>query len=59
MHTAGPGFDIINKKCPICDSSITDTTWMPFCSDRCRLIDFGKWMNENYSIRDADSNSTE
>lgn len=22
----------------------------PFCSDRCRLIDLGKWFSEEYSI---------
>ncbi len=23
---------------------------MPFCSDRCRLIDLGKWASEEYVI---------
>ena len=22
----------------------------PFCSDRCRLVDLGKWLNEEHSI---------
>jgi len=23
---------------------------MPFCSDRCRLIDLGRWFDEDYSM---------
>ena len=23
---------------------------MPFCSERCRQIDLGRWMNEEYSV---------
>jgi hypothetical protein len=23
---------------------------MPFCSDRCRNIDLGRWLGENYAI---------
>jgi hypothetical protein len=23
---------------------------MPFCSDRCRQIDLGRWFNEEYSM---------
>jgi len=23
---------------------------MPFCSERCRQIDLGKWLNEEYSV---------
>jgi uncharacterized protein len=22
----------------------------PFCSDRCRLVDLGRWLGENYRI---------
>jgi endogenous inhibitor of DNA gyrase (YacG/DUF329 family) len=25
-------------------------TAMPFCSERCRLIDLGRWMNEEIGI---------
>lgn len=39
-------------KCPICRKT---TTWeenpcRPFCSERCRLIDLGKWASAGYSI---------
>lgn len=26
--------------------------WYPFCSRRCKLIDLGKWFNEEYRISD-------
>jgi endogenous inhibitor of DNA gyrase (YacG/DUF329 family) len=39
-------------KCPICDK---DTEWeqnlyRPFCSERCKLIDLGKWATEEYRV---------
>jgi len=38
--------------CPICKKK---TTWeenphRPFCSERCRLMDLGKWASEDYRI---------
>ncbi len=38
-------------QCPICrkEVQITDP-FMPFCSDRCRLIDLGNWASEKYVI---------
>jgi endogenous inhibitor of DNA gyrase (YacG/DUF329 family) len=38
-------------KCPICQKDVTlDSPEMPFCSDRCRLIDLGNWASEKYVI---------
>lgn len=38
-------------KCPICRKPVTrDNPDYPFCSDRCRLIDLGKWSSEEYVI---------
>ena len=38
-------------KCPICRKPVEFTNpEMPFCSDRCRLIDLGKWSSEEYVI---------
>ena len=38
-------------KCPICSRSVAmDDEYMPFCSDRCRLIDLGNWATEKYVI---------
>ncbi len=38
-------------KCPICKTPVElKGPYMPFCSDRCRLIDLGKWSDEEYRI---------
>lgn len=39
-------------KCPICDKEFErqETEFPPFCSERCKLIDLGHWMNEEYAI---------
>jgi uncharacterized protein len=38
-------------KCPICAKEVKfDDPNMPFCSDRCRLIDLGNWSSEQYVI---------
>jgi len=39
-------------KCPICEKP---ATWegnpnRPFCSERCRIIDLGRWAGEKYSV---------
>jgi endogenous inhibitor of DNA gyrase (YacG/DUF329 family) len=39
-------------KCPICkkvEVALGDPDF-PFCSERCRLIDLGKWASEEYRI---------
>jgi endogenous inhibitor of DNA gyrase (YacG/DUF329 family) len=38
-------------KCPICKKPVAlDDPNVPFCSDRCRLIDLGNWASEKYVI---------
>ena len=40
-------------KCPICKKPSPPKTanrCYPFCSDRCRLVDLGKWLAEDYTI---------
>jgi endogenous inhibitor of DNA gyrase (YacG/DUF329 family) len=39
-------------RCPVCN---TLTTWQenrfrPFCSERCKLIDLGRWATEQYKV---------
>ncbi len=41
----------VNKqgRCPQCRQSAvlgTDNPWRPFCSRKCKLIDFGDWLDE-------------
>lgn len=38
-------------KCPICEKPVAFTDpEMPFCSERCRLLDLGNWASEKYVI---------
>ena len=44
-------------KCPICRRPATyeGNRYRPFCSERCKLIDFGAWANEEYSVPSEES----
>lgn len=38
-------------RCPICRKEVASgAPEMPFCSERCRLIDLGRWADEEYRI---------
>ena len=38
-------------KCPVCNKPVTiEDPYMPFCSERCKLIDLGNWASEKYVI---------
>jgi endogenous inhibitor of DNA gyrase (YacG/DUF329 family) len=39
-------------RCPVCDATVdlVITPTVPFCSDRCRLIDLGRWLDESYTV---------
>jgi hypothetical protein len=37
--------------CTTCKHPIgKDRTFLPFCSARCRQVDLGKWLNEEYRM---------
>jgi endogenous inhibitor of DNA gyrase (YacG/DUF329 family) len=37
--------------CPICKNDVVvPAPFRPFCSDRCKKIDLGRWLNEDYRI---------
>ncbi|MFZ4793994.1 MAG: DNA gyrase inhibitor YacG [Blastocatellia bacterium] len=42
----------MKRKCPFCGKEIIweDNPTRPFCSERCRLIDLGRWVSEDYRI---------
>lgn len=45
--------------CPTCreEFDTEKTAYMPFCSQRCKLIDLGRWLNEEHAVtveRDAE-----
>jgi endogenous inhibitor of DNA gyrase (YacG/DUF329 family) len=41
-------------KCPTCGKQTewNGNEYRPFCSQRCKLIDFGAWANEEYRVPD-------
>jgi endogenous inhibitor of DNA gyrase (YacG/DUF329 family) len=39
--------------CPRCGEQATFSSanpWRPFCSERCKTIDFGAWASESYRV---------
>ena len=38
-------------KCPTCGKAVPpDSKHSPFCSDRCRLVDLGRWFRGDYVV---------
>jgi hypothetical protein len=39
-------------KCPTCgrEAEYTGNEFRPFCSERCKLIDFGAWADEEFAL---------
>jgi endogenous inhibitor of DNA gyrase (YacG/DUF329 family) len=39
-------------RCPTCEREFqpNESTALPFCSERCRLIDLGRWLDEGFSL---------
>lgn len=46
------GKNLPKISCPTCDREVdwASNPARPFCCDRCRLIDLGKWADEEYYI---------
>ena len=48
----------MNHTCPICHKIIKpyvkkqskESDFFPFCSERCRLIDLGAWLDASYKV---------
>jgi len=46
--------------CPICKKEVKSTSDnFPFCSDRCRTIDLGKWASGGYVVSSPVSDAEE
>jgi endogenous inhibitor of DNA gyrase (YacG/DUF329 family) len=47
-----PSYFWLVPKCPTCGKPVEwqDNPARPFCSERCKLIDFGRWTNEEYRV---------
>jgi hypothetical protein len=46
---------MIGGRCPICGKAfeiakLDDRPSFPFCSDRCKLVDLGRWIDGDYAI---------
>jgi endogenous inhibitor of DNA gyrase (YacG/DUF329 family) len=42
-------------KCPICKKKVEvgkTNPSLPFCSERCKMVDLGKWLDGKYTIPD-------
>ncbi|MBX3296584.1 MAG: DNA gyrase inhibitor YacG [Acidobacteria bacterium] len=52
---------LMEIKCPTCGrmAPYEGNEFRPFCSERCRLIDFGAWVDEEYSLPAEGSSLTE
>lgn len=47
-------------KCPICKKEVRfGDPFMPFCSERCKIIDLGNWAAEKYVISTPIAQDTE
>lgn len=43
----------LKVNCPTCKEIVVwgeDSPYRPFCSERCKLIDFGEWASERHAI---------
>jgi len=38
--------------CPVCHRPATDPDKSPFCTERCRKIDFFRWWEGKYAIKE-------
>ncbi|TLN26437.1 DNA gyrase inhibitor YacG [bacterium] len=43
---------VMTVKCPTCkkETAWEENRFRPFCSERCKLIDFSKWLDQKYAI---------
>lgn len=51
----------IEVKCPKCEKKFSYYTsaFRPFCSERCKMIDLGHWLSEEYAIPEVKKASDE
>ena len=48
---------MLTVNCPTCQTIVDwddESRWKPFCSERCKLIDLGDWIDEKHKIVDKD-----
>ena len=39
-------------RCPLCkkEAAWDNNPFRPFCSERCRVVDLGRWVDEEYRV---------
>ena len=49
----------MKRKCPMCRGEAVkdDNKFWPLCSERCHLIDLGKWLGEEYRVPEEEDAS--
>ena len=43
---------VLNIECPNCKETFNyySSKARPFCSERCKMVDMGQWLNESYTV---------
>jgi len=50
----------IEIKCPRCGKIVNrDCPFLPFCSERCKMVDLGVWLEEGFRIHGEHGNNIE
>ena len=47
-----PGLAESESLCVYCHRQPMEPAWQPFCSERCRMADLGRWLSEDYRVPD-------
>jgi uncharacterized protein len=67
------GLEEVTLRCPICNAEVEKPgpasapasatpprkSYFPFCSDRCRMVDLGRWLTGQYVIPGETANDEE
>ena len=48
-----------DARCVYCRQQAVDPAWRPFCSERCKMTDLGRWLTGGYRVPAAEHESDE
>jgi uncharacterized protein len=40
----------LDARCVYCRDKPVDPAWRPFCSERCKMADLGRWLTGSYNV---------
>jgi uncharacterized protein len=40
----------LDARCVYCRQKPVDPAWRPFCSERCKMADLGRWLTGGYNV---------